>query len=883
MHHIPILLTLIFGVGLGQSQSVFHDGFDPDSGSWSDRWSPLSSSGSFEQKGRGEKAALGISVESGDTRVGLKQALNVALEPGELTLRARVRWVKGEGKLLLRVQRELEPAMNKTQHDLAKLEYRVSPEWDWRHCWTQYRNGTQPTPQPVDEPRKPSECSVVGSFDSPLEKLYLLVQLERGDPNSREPFELFLEDIEIVYERQDAVTGSLSQSCWTTGPLVLTIANNGPATGASCEVVDSQGVSIWSETVQMNANAARVVSVPQPPAADTIQEYRLRVARADAAPAEKPALDWPVWMPPQEVISQINGWKSDETKASAESTRGEPRFTYWSDDIPNGRSAMIPPADWVEAPRQGSVSQEPAAEPDQEVFIYKPILQQDSDARRVPSSDEAERVAVLAFPGERSLAHLGVYALDEVSSLDVQINHDLLPGWLKNRVTLRQLLYLAEGDATAYSYIAGPYVKPEPAVLGKGHNARYAVVVELPEDAKPGLVTVPLTVSVNGEVVGQSVEFRVLPLKLEAADRFYGLFSGPYGDPQQRLGFYHDMAAMGLNFPAIYNLSPCEITYENGELSIDFQRFETELHLLRKTGVLADNSPMMIDMRFLESQISELTTQILEKKPGVEPAINRKATHSYKPNHSELEAEYYVQVVRAIEQRRKEKPDLWPSRMLYLPEDEIEWGRMDKTERFAILLKQLGCEVLAVSDGIRWGWDGPERLDEVVDYRVYGYMSEQLLDVIQRSGDTYGLYTYPHDFVIGWAYHASLYQPHSVLKWTYWWPISGGYYKLGRPASSAGRSYAWPGDNGALPSDYTFEIAEATRDAGLLKLCEAHIQQRGGESLVAECLERIQKSIPLEVKDLSWEILDGDLPRGNAVAWRQVLSAALIHEQAGQE
>jgi len=247
------------------------------------------------------------------------------------------------------------------------------------------------------------------------------------------------------------------------------------------------------------------------------------------------------------------------------------------------------------------------------------------------------------------------------------------------------------------------------------------------------------------------------------------------------------------------------------------------------------------------------------------------------PNYSALEAQLYMQVLDTINARRTSRPDLWPSQMLMLPQDEIEWGRIDQTERFAKIIKQAGFETVGVSDAVRWGKDGPQRLDDLIDYRIYGHVNQDIIDLTRASGDTFAVYTYPLDFVIGWAYHASKYNPDSISKWTYYWPLSR-YYRPGKPNPSSGTSFAWPGEGGVLPSDYTFQVAEATRDAALIQYCQTLDQ----ETLAAACLKQIQSELPLDIKDLTELIQDERLPRGNAVAWREILTAALQSDRAEQ-
>ncbi len=877
---MPFVVTV---AASAESVQIFHDQFDQANSDWSGNWKRASSAGHFAVRG---KRQLNVSVKPGERGVGIVRVIDgAALEPGTLTLRAKVRWVQGMGKALIRLQSEREWRMNKTQFDLAKLEYRVAPSWNWRHCWTMYRDGYQPTPQPISEPRQWSECQVDGEFDQPVDQLVVMIQLEHGDPESKQPYELMIDDIEVTYVPTDPVAGQLNQTCWTTGPLALTLTNDGSASTVRCELIDSQDKAVWHKNVEIDTNHRRVVAIPVPEVGNNIKEYRLRMGHVGEGTGEPKWLrTWPVWLPPQTVMQTIATWQDTDQVASAPSQITESPFGYWADDITIERAAAMTPAGWVEAEFDQYTDSVESNEKSVPFIVGESYVQVPGQRHAAPSigvggdGSDGGRPFVLSFPGQRSIAVVTVNAMENLGGLSVAIDETKLPEWLRGRVTLREMLYFPEGTAESYTYIPGPYVKPAATALDAGNQARYAVVVALPEDVSPGRFEVPVRVSTSSGDYARDhrVAFHVTPMTLAKSKRYFGLFSGPYGDPQQRQAFYQDMAGMGLNFPALYNLSPCDLSYEDGKLSYSFERFENELALMRKGGVLTDGSPMMIDMRFLESQISELTDQI--NNGDVNAVINPKSQPRYKTNHSSLEEEMFLDVLQAIRDRSDHKANLWPSRMLLLPEDEIEWGRIEKTERFATLMKQVGFETLATSDGIRWGWDGPERVDAVIDYRVYDYWSEELLKVVRASGDTFGQYTYPHDFVIGWAYHASKYDPHSLLKWTYYWPLGRGYYKPGKPAPSSGRSYAWPGDGGALPSDYTFEIAEATRDAGLVQMCERHVEQHGTDGVVAICLQKIQQSMPMDIKLLTQQVLDGALPRGNVIAWRQVLSAALVAE-----
>ncbi len=287
-------------------------------------------------------------------------------------------------------------------------------------------------------------------------------------------------------------------------------------------------------------------------------------------------------------------------------------------------------------------------------------------------------------------------------------------------------------------------------------------------------------------------------------------------------------------------------------------------------------------MRFIEAEITRLTNLINQNPKLAKKDINiPRGNPDIEPNYSKLEEEFFSYVLGKIKKRAMENCTFWPKveNIWLLPQDEIEWGRLGQVARFGKLIKQMGFKVAVTSNASRWGWDGPQRLDKVVDMRIYGYIHPDMVENTHRSKDKLGDYgEIGGDYIIGWGYYPAKVGMYLLTKWVYLWPIGGGlnkFYDLNRQPWNCGINIAWPGDkNKILPSIYTFQITQAKIDARLISFLKRLSLQN---TAVRNLYNTIINQMPADTFKLARYIESGTLPRRNVYIWREKIVKLIMN------
>lgn len=840
-------------------------------------WQKASSAGTaLVQPGRGGSV---LRIESRDKAGFFVYRIPGALGPGTLKLRVCARWRTGPGQVWFRVQRKLNTAVH-SEADVAKLEYRHDASWPWRFCWTRYYDGDRsPVPQPISDPGEWSTAECTSRIESPIADAVLVIHIR---PTGTSPLCLEVAAIQADIEPEARVEARLRQTCWTTGPIGLVVSANPRVEAESakirCILTDKMGKVVWEEGVRIGKELPIAqVAIPAPPAGAAITEYRLQVQ--EMSPEGKPRRkvgQWDLWRPPASILEKRRPTPPAVARVKEPGAAGLTCFTYWSEELPFPRSQIKPPANWREQRESAPRIPDHYWSADQRRLgycVYEPRLSDSVTYCHVPSRFEQAGSPMPVFPGRRGTKLLGIHALRPLERLDVQIDAEGLASWLRRRVQVRQLIFVpAKTGTDQYQYQPGPFVTPEPTGIEAGASGYYAVILDVPPDLSAGTIEIPLRITQAGHSQSHRLMFHVVPRALPAPPWHFALYAGPFGNEAERGKRYADMRAMGMDTVILYNVPPCDLAYREGQLVIDFGRYEKELRLLREADLL-DNGPLVIGgLPQVEAALTQLSSALM-KDPGLKDWPVKFSNPDIAPNQSLMEERLFLQVLQAIQARRKSP--VWPKEIWLQPQDEIDWKfRIEQTDRFGRLIKTQGFPVVVTSDGIRFGFDGPRRLDRIVDHRMYCYLNEAIIRQTRAEGDSVQLYNVGPDSIF-WAYYPWKINPVLIPYWSYIWPVGSGDVYDVNGGGNSGPNVGWPGAGGPLPSLLTFEATQSVVDASLLRQCYQAVDANPRATVLAACLKRIQAEIPTDTWILSRNIDDGALPKGNIDAWREILLAAL--------
>ncbi len=872
---VLVALLPVWAIAAGAPpQAILSEGFESlDGGGVFRGWQVVSGHVGVIRSVRTDdgKVAAIVSVPPGTGALILRRPLAALPHTGDFTLELRARWIGGNGKL----SAFLGNSIHAKQADGVKLEFHRDPTWHRLGWWTCYQDGEEPHYQTLGDLTDWSSAVSQGCIrhpGAPPEFLYL-----RLDPLDDHEVSFALDRLELRHAPAWPVQMVLQSTIWTDASLPLAIlpaaeAMDGSAVDVSLELRDSSGGLVW-QSARTITDAPLLEAIQRPAVAET--DYRLDASAV--RDGVRWTRHWILWS-----AVDLHGPPQGRQHSRELDPPTQSRLQLWSDRAPAAAyepSALIP-AEWRLA------DEVPASFMPSAPIIFYPSAGQPIGRYRSPLPFEHRPHPVVSFPGTQAFALIGLQTPIDLRGVSATLMLDSIPSAWHGRVQLRRMLDMPkpiDPVGKRYTWADGPFVHDDATVdLAAGTSSFWLLVLDLPPGAPAGRfeARVELRGAELSSPVTAGIPVEVYPIRLDAARSKFAIYFGPFFDETTRLAHYRDMRAIGADTAILYNVSPAQIAYRGGQLQVSLEQYAREIALCREAGLAGDDVPWIADMRFLEAQITRLSER-LEADPAADEIVLDGRDPHVAPNGSAREQQLFLELMQHL--RAACTSPSWPRVVWCLPQDEFEWGvRKQQVKRFAPLIRQAGFSTVVTSDAVRWGFDGAQVLDEMIDQRMYLHLTPEMDQYTRAAGDGlhfYGLAGTP----LQWAYFAWRYKPGIIAGWAYLWPVGGGFYSpIDQGSWSAGEHMAWPGARGPLPGLLALRTTQAIVDARLLATADRQLQV-DPESRQAKRLQAawaaIWRHVPLDGWAFRQAMATGSLPQGNADAWRRVLAEHIVPEE----
>jgi hypothetical protein len=438
-----------------------------------------------------------------------------------------------------------------------------------------------------------------------------------------------------------------------------------------------------------------------------------------------------------------------------------------------------------------------------------------------PRPDEFGPIRVFASPGEYEPATLLVWALKPLKSVRVTAS-DIIGEKAtisSSNVEVRVVRFIRNLPAF--------HEKREQIDIPEGQTQVFWLLIYIPTQALPGFYEGNIVVQPeNSEPTQVPLLVRVLPLKLPLPPKGYGFWwkmdarwNGYYSKnretalEQVRKQFIL-LREYGCNMVSCYGM-PKMTKLPDGSIAYDF----TQDHWGHDAFSLADFFRIGRETKFLSPKVPL-------QYPGAE------SLHSWwitkflgVDRNSEEFAKFYREVCQRIDKWVKEQGFT----LAFACVDEIGNApeRRQEALRFYRIAKEAGVLTSVTDNSMHGGVHlmGQKRFDEIIDMRLYNFITPEMIEHTRKSGDRLWLYNLGS---AGWSakldrfvfgLFAERCGAEGVSQWAFQWPSGGSNpYEAAAKNQPTGWHYALPAPDGPLPTLALEGVREGIDDARYLNL-----------------------------------------------------------------
>ncbi|MCS7254861.1 MAG: DUF6067 family protein [Armatimonadota bacterium] len=373
----------------------------------------------------------------------------------------------------------------------------------------------------------------------------------------------------------------------------------------------------------------------------------------------------------------------------------------------------------------------------------------------------------------------------------------------------------------------------------EGQTQVFWLLVYIPQQTPPGFYEGRIVVQPeNSEPTQVPLLVRVLPLKLPTSPRGYGFW---WGLDARWNGYYSKdrdtvleqirkqfilLREYGCNMVSCY-LIPKMMRQPDSSIAYDF----AQDHWGHNVFSLADFFQIGHETKFFSPKVPL-------QYPGAE------ALHSWwvakflgVDRNSEEFSKFYREACRAIDKRAKEQG----LTLAFACVDEIGNApeRRQEALRFYRVAKEAGVLTSVTDNSMHGGVHlmGQKRFDEIIDMRLYNFVTPEMIEHTRRSGDRLWLYNLGSTgwnakldrFVFG--FFAERCGAEGVSQWAFQWPSSAlSPYEAAAKNERTGWHYVLPAPDGPIPTLALEGVREGIDDARYLHL----LPQKQRDSFLAE-------------------------------------------------
>jgi len=449
-----------------------------------------------------------------------------------------------------------------------------------------------------------------------------------------------------------------------------------------------------------------------------------------------------------------------------------------------------------------------------------------------PRPGEIGAVRIFASPGEYEPATVLVWALKPLKSVKVSVS-DLVG----EKATIPSI----NADVRVVRFIRNLplfHERQRQVDIPEGQTQVFWLLVYIPEQTPPGFYEGKVEVQAsNSEPSQVPLLVRVLPLKLPAPPKGYGFW---WGLDSRWNGYYSKdrkealeqirkqfvlLREYGCNMVSCY-LMPKMTKQPDGSIAYDF----TQDHWGHNVFSLDDFFRIGRETRLFSPKVPL-------QYPGAE------ALHSWwvakflgVDRNSEEFSKFYREACRVVDKWAKGRGFVFAFACV----DEIGNSPEKRQEalRFYRLAKEAGVLTSVTDNSMHGGVHlmGQKRFDDIIDMRLYNFITPEMIEHARKSGDRLWLYNMGSAgwnarldrFVFG--FFAERCGVEGVSQWAFQWPSSGvNPYEAAAKNERTGWHYALPAPDGPLPTIALEGVREGIDDARYLHL----LPQKQGDMFLA--------------------------------------------------
>lgn len=439
-----------------------------------------------------------------------------------------------------------------------------------------------------------------------------------------------------------------------------------------------------------------------------------------------------------------------------------------------------------------------------------------------PRPGEIGPIRIFACPGEYEPATISVWAAEKALK-GVQVETGDLSGE-KGSIGSENL------DVRVVRRIKGlpPFLEKRRSTdIPKGQTRTFWLTLHIPPETPPGFYRGRITISPrNSEPREVDLLVRVLSLRLPPPPRGYGF----WWKMDARWNGYHSkereealeqirkqfllLREHGCNMVSCYGMPRMERT-DGGEITFDFNRdhwghnrysLADFFRLGRETGLFSPRVPIQyVGAESLHTHWIARALKIDLDSPAFD--------------------EFYKEACRRVDRWVKERGFT----LAFACVDEI--GNSPERRRTALRFYRLAHEagvLTSVTDNSMHGGMhlmGQKRFDEIIDMRLYNFITPEMIEQTRRSGDRLWLYNLGSGgwdakrdrFVFGLFVERCGAEGYS--QWAFQWPSRNtDPYEAAAKGERTGYHYALPAPDGPLPTTALEGVREGIDDARYLSV-----------------------------------------------------------------
>ncbi len=438
-----------------------------------------------------------------------------------------------------------------------------------------------------------------------------------------------------------------------------------------------------------------------------------------------------------------------------------------------------------------------------------------------PRPGEFGPIRIFASPGEYEPATVLVWALKPLKSVRV---------FVTELVGERAAISSTNAEVRLVRFIRNLpafHERRQQIDIPEGQTQVFWLLIYIPPQALPGFYEGSIVVQPEGCEPTQIPLFvRVLPLKLPAPPKGYGFW---WGLDARWNGYYSKdrdsaleqirkqftlLREYGCNMVSCY-LMPKMTKQPDGSIAYDF----TQDHWGHNVFSLADFFKIGRETKFFSPKVPL-------QYPGAE------ALHSWWvakflgfDRNSEEFAKFYREACQRVDRWAKEQGFT----LAFACVDEIGNApeRRQEALRFYRIAKEAGVLTSVTDNSMHGGVHlmGQKRFDDIIDMRLYNFITPEMIDHARRSGDRLWLYNLGS---AGWSakldrfvfgLFAERCGVDGISQWAFQWP-SGGIspYDAAAKNERTGWHYSLPAPDGPLPTLALEGVREGIDDARYLHM-----------------------------------------------------------------